>query len=45
MLAKLLWRNLSAGDRVAVLAAADADPRIAQDPDRKAVVEELRATP
>ena len=45
VLAKLLWRNLSAGDRAAVLSAADADPRIAQDPDRKAVVDELRAMP
>jgi hypothetical protein len=45
VLAKLLWRNLPAGDRAAVLAAADADPRIAQDTDRKAAVEKLRATP
>lgn len=45
VLAKLLWRNLSAGDRAAVLSAADADPRIAQDTDRKAIVEELRHTP
>jgi hypothetical protein len=42
-LAELLWRSLSAGDRAAVLAAADADPRIAQDTDRKALVDKLRA--
>jgi hypothetical protein len=45
VLAKLLWRTLSAGERAAVLSAADADPRIEHDPDRKAIVEELRATP
>lgn len=45
VLAKYLWRNLSAGDRAAVLASADADPRISQDTDRRALVEELRATP
>lgn len=44
-LAKLLWRNLSAGDRAAILTAADADPQIEHDADRKAIIEELRATP
>jgi hypothetical protein len=43
-LAELVWRNLSAGDRSIILAAADADPRITQDPDRKTVVDRLRAT-
>jgi hypothetical protein len=45
VLAKLLWRTLSAGERAAILSAADADPRIEHDPDRKAIVEELRAMP
>jgi len=45
VLAKHLWRNFSAGERAAVLSAADADPRIEHDPDRKTIVEELRATP
>lgn len=44
-LAQLVWRALSAGDRAVILAAADADPRITQDADRKAVIDELRATP
>jgi hypothetical protein len=44
-LAGLLWRNLSAGERAAVLAAADADPRVAQDLDRQSIVDTLRATP
>jgi hypothetical protein len=45
VLAKLLWRNLSAGDRAAVLSVAAADPRIEQDTDRKDVIEDLRAMP
>jgi hypothetical protein len=44
-LAQLLWRNLSTAERAAVLAAADADPRVAQDSDRKAIVDTLRAMP
>jgi hypothetical protein len=44
VLAKLLWRTLSTGERAAVLAAADSDPRIAQDTHRSALVEELRRT-
>jgi hypothetical protein len=45
VLAERLWRNLSTGDRAAVLAAADADPRIAGDPDRADIVDRLRAMP
>jgi hypothetical protein len=45
VLAKSLWRNLSPGDRAAVMAAAEADPWIRTDTDRKAVVDELRASP
>lgn len=41
-LAELVWGNLSDGERAAIMAAANADPRIKEDPDRRAIVDRLK---